>query len=475
MSPDLRLIPHTAKADADVFFIQRLYNAACNRGFTGSGRSYQTDNRAFSLLGQRAHRQKFQHTLLYLFQTIMIPVKNLLRASQVGGFAGSLVPRKLQKCLDVGTFHTGLCTVCGKPFESGDFFCDLFLYFFRGFKLLQLFFIQCCIRRIVLPQLLLNIFQLFPQNVIFLVFIHTFPHFFRQIRADSGNLYLRRKHLCQRFETAFEIHLLQNFLLYGVICRNIFDNLIHQLTRIVNFLHMAQKRPSRSGIIFAIFCETIARAAQHRFFPAFVHCRHFQHLDVATEPFPLSKKRPKTSSANALYENANQIVRQLRDLFYLCNTADLVQILCLRVLRLSMALGYQKYLLIFAHRLFCRQNGLLADQVKMYHRIRQDRHAAQGDHRKFFEIFHRMLSPIDAEFRIKSCGVFFIVWKRSFLYDKNAVRICRGRRLLLSFYFASLKPSRSPCFSRRTTIGFPVPSTASFVITHCVMLGSEGI
>ena len=111
----------------------------------------------------------------------------------------------------------------------------------------------------------------------------------------------------------------------------------------------------------------------------------------------------------------------------------------------------------------------------MYHRIRQDRHAAQGDHRKFFEIFHRMLSPIDAEFRIKSCGVFFIVWKRSFLYDKNAVRICRGRRLLLSFYFASLKPSRSPCFSRRTTIGFPVPSTASFVITHCVMLGSEGI
>ena len=136
-----------------------------------------------------------------------------------------------------------------------------------------------------------------------------------------------------------------------------------------------------------------------------------------------------------------------------------------------MALGYQKYLLILAHRLFCRQNGLLADQVKMYHRIRQDRHAAQGDHRKFFEIFHRMLSPIDAEFRIKSCGVFFIV---SYTI-KNAVRICRGRRLLLSFYFASLKPSRSPCFSRRTTIGFPVPSTASFVITHCVMLGSEGI
>ena len=108
MSPDLRLIAHTAEADPHVFLIQRTRHRARNACLAGSRRSHQTDDRAFSLARQIAHREKLQHTLLDFLQTVVIFLQNPLCVCKVFVVLGRFIPRKLQQRLDITAGHRAL-------------------------------------------------------------------------------------------------------------------------------------------------------------------------------------------------------------------------------------------------------------------------------------------------------------------------------------------------------------------------------
>ena len=96
MTTDLCLIFHTSQADADILFIQCPGNRTGNTCLTGSGRSHQTDDRAFASFCQSADSQKLQHTFFYFFQTIVIIIQNLLRIFQIGIVHRFLIPWQIQ-------------------------------------------------------------------------------------------------------------------------------------------------------------------------------------------------------------------------------------------------------------------------------------------------------------------------------------------------------------------------------------------
>ena len=108
VSPDLRLIAHTAKADPHVFLIQRTRHGARDTCLAGSRRPHQTDDRAFSLARQIAHRKELQHTLLDFFQTVVVFLQNPLCVCKVFVVLGRFIPRKLQQRLDIAAGHRAL-------------------------------------------------------------------------------------------------------------------------------------------------------------------------------------------------------------------------------------------------------------------------------------------------------------------------------------------------------------------------------
>ena len=105
VAPDFRLIPNAAKADTHILFIQCTGNGTGNTGFARSGRSCKADNGAVAFLCQVPHRQKFQHTLLDFFHTVMVFVQNTLRIFQIPIVFGRPVPGQFQKRLYITANH----------------------------------------------------------------------------------------------------------------------------------------------------------------------------------------------------------------------------------------------------------------------------------------------------------------------------------------------------------------------------------
>ena len=229
VAADLRLVPHASQADAHIFLVQRLRNAAGDGGFAGSGRSYQTDDGTVSLLRQAPDRQKFQNPLLDLLQSVMIPLQNILRTLQIRVVLRRLIPGKLQQGLKIASFHGSLRASLSQALKSADLPADLILHLPGGFQLLQF---GKELLRIgadgVLSQLLPDVVHLLPQHVVALILIHPRLDLLRQLRPDLRHPDLLVQDARQHLIAAVQIHRLQHGLLLFVIHRHAFDHFIHQ-------------------------------------------------------------------------------------------------------------------------------------------------------------------------------------------------------------------------------------------------------
>ena len=134
VSPDLRLVPDTAKRDPDIRLLQGPGQGFGNGRLTGSRRSCQTEDRHISLPGQGADRQKLQHPLLHLLQAIMVLIQHLLRIGDILVVLAGLIPGKLQHGLDICPDHACLCRAVHGIAEPFDLFGDLLLHLRRRRK-----------------------------------------------------------------------------------------------------------------------------------------------------------------------------------------------------------------------------------------------------------------------------------------------------------------------------------------------------
>ena len=116
-----RLVAHAAQRDAHVGLFQRPCQRFRDGSLAGSRRSHQAENRALPLFRQRAHRQKFQHALLDVLETVMILLKHLLRIFQVVIVLRRMVPRHLQQCLDIRADDPVFCRTVQVVLEPADF------------------------------------------------------------------------------------------------------------------------------------------------------------------------------------------------------------------------------------------------------------------------------------------------------------------------------------------------------------------
>jgi len=148
-------------------------------------------------------------------------------------FFGTLFPRHFKKCLNIGTDHSIFSLWSDRIFESADLTFQLFLYLFRCFKLCCRLFKLFCIRNTwILPQLLSDNFEFFPQDIFSLMPVHQFFDLFLNLFFNIYDLNFICQFRAKFLISFFNIQFFQKFLLFRIWKWYTAGNLIGQLLQI---------------------------------------------------------------------------------------------------------------------------------------------------------------------------------------------------------------------------------------------------
>ena len=93
----------------------------------------------------------------------------------------------------------------------------------------------CVINGRVFSQFFLDHLQLFPQDIILLVFVDLFLHFLLELIFDAHDLKLIGDNDAERLIAFFQFHRFQQALFILIIEGQIDGNLIHQFFQIIQF------------------------------------------------------------------------------------------------------------------------------------------------------------------------------------------------------------------------------------------------
>ena len=177
MAPDIRLVPDAAQGNPDVFPAQGFGDGFGYGGFAHAGRPRQADDLPLDVGGQLPDGNQLQNALLHLFHAVMVVIQHLGGLGHVGVVLGDSVPGQGQHRLQVAAHHLGLLGLRGHPVKPVALLQKLFPGFLgnmlNGLDGVGVF------RRFLLgvvpfAQLLADDPQLFPEEVVPLVFVHGF-------------------------------------------------------------------------------------------------------------------------------------------------------------------------------------------------------------------------------------------------------------------------------------------------------------
>ena len=132
MTADLSFIADASQRNTHVRLLHCTGQRLRNRSLSGSRRSRKAEDRTVTFLCEGTHREKFQNTLLDLFKTVMVFIKDFFCVLNIIIIFCRLIPRHLKQRLDIGTDHPVLCRRVQGTLETVDLLLQLFFYFFRS-------------------------------------------------------------------------------------------------------------------------------------------------------------------------------------------------------------------------------------------------------------------------------------------------------------------------------------------------------
>ena len=174
MSANLSLVSHSAKGHPVKLSAERPRYGFAERSLPDPGRSYKTEDGAFHLGVEFSYPEVFQYPFFYLFEPIVVFVKDLFRFFQLQVVFRALGPGQLNHPVDISSYCPCLSAVLVHFIKAVDlfnrFFFNLFRhlcfdYFFAQFKDLFCFLVN-------LSQLFLYRLELFPEEIFALGFVY---------------------------------------------------------------------------------------------------------------------------------------------------------------------------------------------------------------------------------------------------------------------------------------------------------------
>ena len=376
MTADFCLVSHAAQTHADIVSSHCSGDGFCNRGLAHTGRTHQTDDLSFDVWFQLAHCQNLQDSFFHLLQAVVVGIQLLLCLVDVQPLLGHVVPRQREDCIQIVSGHHCLLAVVHHLGKFVDFLSQLLFGFFVGSHLFEFLtvLLDFLVAVLILAQLGMDGFELFPQVVFLLVAVHLLLHPLGNAALDGQNLILPTQQRGENLHAFADARLLQNHLLVldgkaQILCQIFAD--VHRVLRTDDVYHQLL---GHLGRIVAVFLEQILDHPhigvdghllalldrQHRKFFAH-HLIKRGILDQLAHP----------CAVLSFHDHPHHFALCLENLFDLCYHTNGVEVVLARVFHPCILLGHQKDFLVALHRLIECQNRLFARHIKMQHHLRE--------------------------------------------------------------------------------------------------------
>ena len=372
---DLGLILDSAQRNTGIAAAHRLRNAANDGGFPDTGRPHKAKDLSVDIGGKRPDGQCLQHTLLYLFQAVVLLIQQLGGFFQVDDILGIATPRQLQAGLQIPPDHRSLLRIGGHLFHVADFLQQLFLVLIGGQQRPYLFpeLIRLLKVGIAVAQLLIDDAELLPQVIIPLVFIHGFLHTVLDIRLKSQYLIFRLQQLRYDLQPAAGAVLLQYTLLIRHIKGNIPGYVFGDQRRIIAVKDIIHDLLRHSGGKPDIFVEQILYGADQRIAEGAPRnpCSSRIGLNLADRGVILLEQVDELTAVAALHQYPQRFPLRAHDLADLRHRSYFIQTVHRRVFLILIDLRHKEYLAVAVHCHIQRMKRLLPAYIKVQYHMRE--------------------------------------------------------------------------------------------------------
>ncbi len=272
MAPNLGLIANAAKGHSHELASERMRNGHAQRRFTDTRRAGKAQDRTLYLFRKMPYGNKFNDTLLYLFQTIMVFVEDIHRMLNVPVVGCLFLPRNIAKPFDICPHHRRFRGKRRHFFQTLDLLQRLrfgffaHLHFFDGF----LQFLDFIHTVVTLTELFLDDFHLLVQVVLFLRLFHLLADLALYLLFNIHDIDLAVYKLDYFFEPLFRIADFKQRLFQLKPCIDVRRDYVGKVRYVVN----AADRRQRLGRHFFIQLNI--------FFEVFYYCLSQRHYFFVT-------------------------------------------------------------------------------------------------------------------------------------------------------------------------------------------------
>ena len=389
VAADFGLIAHAAERHADELASGGLGDRHSQRSLADARRPDETEDRAFGILDQLAHGEKFKDALLDLLQAIVIFVQNFFGAGNIADFLGALLPRHGQQPVEIVAGNRGLGRHRRHGFELLEFLQGLVFDFFGhagGFDLL-LQFVEFAL--FAAAQFLLDGLDLLVEVILFLRLFHLALHARLDGAVDVQLLDFDVEHVGDAGQALGGIENLEQFLLLFDRELQVGGDDVGQLGRIFHAhgrnhglviqslaqLHVLLEQGSdalHAGFERRVGFGAVARDADRGLHEA-LGVDDLQNL----------------AALDAFDQDFDVAVGQLQALHDVDDRADLIDLVGLGFIDGGVVLGGQENLLVGRQRLFQGSYARFAAHHERRHHERKDDHVPDGHHGQLsgFELF----------------------------------------------------------------------------------------
>ena len=235
MTTDLGFIPHTTQAQAHIFAPKALGDGTSDTGLTHTRRACQTDDLCLDVRRQFAHSQDLQNTVLDLFQTIVVPVQDLLRPGNVQIIHRKGIPRQVQAGVQIGADDRSFLVAALHLGKAIHLFQQLFLAVLGQVQFLDTaaVFIRFGMGVVPFSQLIVDHMELFVQVILPLVAVHCFVDLISDLLFHTHHLALPPQHLDQTLQTARQGVFIHDRLLILIAEQKIGGDVFAQKYRVI--------------------------------------------------------------------------------------------------------------------------------------------------------------------------------------------------------------------------------------------------
>ena len=377
------LVAHAAQAHAGELAAGRARDRLAERRLAHARRADEAQDRALELLVPGLHGQILEDPLLYLLQTVVVGVQDLLGLLDVALDARALLPRNAQQPIEIVAHDGGLGRHRAHVAQLLQLRLSLLARFLAqlGLADLLLELRQFVLAVLALAELLLNGFHLLIQVVLALGLLHLPLDAVADALLHLEDADLALHEAVDLFQPLGDGRQLEQLLLVADLERQVLRDGVRELRSLLDLVDRDQDLRRHLLVELDVLLELTDHRAAEGLELGLVLLRIDDRLGLGLEEFLGVRVARDPRALGALDQHLHGPVRQLEKLEDGRDRADLVDIVHAGIVVARVLLRREQDLLVVAHHVLERAHRFVAPDEQRDDHMRKDDDIAQRQDR----------------------------------------------------------------------------------------------